>query len=497
MSRFAPEQAALLPYKRTTARLLALLPDEFAHQQAMPGAMPPSRRIADVPPLVEVGDFSARVCHGRIGRRAFLQWGAALPGLGVLGALAPRRAGAQEPKARAVILLWLWGAPGHLDTWDPKPQAPTEYRGPLQPIATRTPGLQITELFPRLAQRSHLWSLVRSHKTFHNAHPNAGTWALTGAAEQEAQPNFGSIVARHHGYGELPPFILVGRGVARDVVRPMTGYGGGKWGSRYDPFLVQCTATGQVQVPALKLLPGLDVRRLETRRLLLRQFDRLRRQADRMARSPGYQRWDNAYRNAFELLTSRQAQQALDLSQEPEALRRQYGFTTFGQSLLLARRLAEAGVPYIQVNWSQYVEAMTPNCDFGWDTHIYNYELLPDYHGPVLDQALSALLDDMHARGLLEEVLVVAIGEFGRTPKLNPRASRDHWPHCYSSLWAGGGVQGGRVVGASDRRGEHPVTEPIPPAKVGCTIVDRLGVDSVARAQLQVFGNTRVIEELF
>ncbi len=463
--------------------------------------MPVSRSCKSPQPppacLMQVGDFPARVCHGRASRRAFLQWGAALPALGLLGHLRAAPARASEPKARAVILIWLWGAPGHLDTWDPKPQAPLEYRGPLQPISTRTPGVQITELFPRLAQRSHLWSLVRSHKTFHNAHPEAGTWGLTGAAEQEAQPNFGSIVARHHGYGQLPPFILVGRGISRDVVRPITGYGGGKWGSRYDPFLVRCTATGEVQVPALKLLPGLDLRRLHQRRTLLEQFDRLRRQADRLTAQPGYQRWDAAYRNAYELLTSRQAQQALDLSREPESLRQQYGFTSFGQSLLLARRLAEAGVPYIQVNWSQYVEAMTPNCDFGWDTHIYNYELLPDHHGPVLDQALSALLNDLHRRGLLDEVLVVALGEFGRTPKLNHRASRDHWPHCYSSLWAGGGVQGGRVVGQSDRRGEHPVTPPVTPAMVGCTIVDRLGVDSVARAQLQVFGTTPTIEELF
>jgi uncharacterized protein (DUF1501 family) len=192
-----------------------------------------------------------------------------------------------------------------------------------------------------------------------------------------------------------------------------------------------------------------------------------------------------------------EARRALDLSREAQATRAAYGQTSFGQSCLLARRLVEAGVPYVQVNWSQYVEAMTPGCDFGWDTHIYNFELLSDRHGPIFDRVFAALLDDLDARGLLASTLVVALGEFGRTPRINGQASRDHWPNCYFSIWAGAGVRAGAVVGESDRRGSDPITEPITPVMVGTTILDRAGVDSQARAELRVLPGGRVIHELF
>src|SRR5262249_17523923 len=151
----------------------------------------------------------------------------------------------------------------------------------------------------------------------------------------------------------------------------------------------------------------------------------------------------------------------------------------------------------VQVNWSQYVEAMTPNCDFGWDTHIYNFDLLADRHGPIFDRAFAALLDDLGQHGLLETTLVVCLGEFGRTPRINAQASRDHWPNCYFSLWAGAGVRPGRVVGESDRLGQDPLTEPVTPAMVGTTIVDAMGLSSQARAELGVLPGGRVIHELF
>src|SRR5262249_37949727 len=162
-----------------------------------------------------------------------------------------------------------------------------------------------------------------------------------------------------------------------------------------------------------------------------------------------------------------------------------------GQSCLAARRLIEAGVPYVQVNWSQYVEAMTPNCDFGWDTHIYNFEMLADRHGPIFDRAFAALLDDLEQRGLLAKTLVVCMGEFGRPPRTNAQASRDHWPNGYFSIWAGGGVQPGRVVGESDRRGEEPVTDPVTPALVGTTVLELAGVTSQVRAELGVLPGGR------
>jgi hypothetical protein len=393
-----------------------------------------------------------------------------------------------------VLLVWLWGAPSHLDTCDPKPNAPVEFRGPFSTIATRTAGLRFSELLPRLAARSDRFSLVRSNKTFHSGHLEAGTIGLTGALNGPGglPPNFGSVLARHRGTRHLPPFIGIGRGSPRDVVGLMKGYGGGNWGKIYDPFMVNCSAEGKVEIPSLKLLDGLTPRHLNDRRLLARTLDRVSRKVD----SAETQKWDGTRRKAYALLTSAEARQALDLGRESEKNREAYGYTSFGQSCLLARRLVEARVPYVQVNWSQYVEAMTPNCDFGWDTHIYNFDLLADRHGPIFDRVFAALLDDLGQRGLLETTLVVAMGEFGRTPRINGQASRDHWPNCYFSIWAGGGVRPGRVIGESDKLGQDPLTEPITPTMVGTTMLELAGVTSQVRAELRVLPSGRVIHEL-
>lgn len=407
---------------------------------------------------------------------------------------------AQEAaRARSVILIWLWGAPSHLDTFDPKPHAAAEYRGPFTPIATRTPGIDFTELFPQLAQHSDKLSVIRSMKTFDSGHPGAGTWGLTGAAEnpEPVQPNFGSIVCkhtlRHRGPGELPPFFYVGRGIPRDLPRRIKGYGGGRMGQQYDPFLVNCHADGIVELPALDLLDGLSPQRLGDRSTLLRSLDTARRELD----GADYANWERTFQTAYGLLTRPESRSAFDLGSESDELRGRYGFTSFGQSCLLARRLVEAEVPYIQVNWSEYVEAMSPGCDFGWDTHIYNFELLQDRHGPILDRAFSALLEDLDQRGLLESTLVVAMGEFGRTPKLNQRAARDHWPRCYFSLLAGAGVRGGQVIGESDKLAQDPLSNPITPAMIGTTICHLSGIDVQARSELDVLPEGRVIDELF
>ncbi len=318
--------------------------------------------------------------------------------------------------------------------------------------------------------------------------------ALTGNPELAVvTPNFGSIVAKSRGARELPPFIAVGRGTPRDVVGIMKGYGGGSWGKLFDPFQVGCSDDGEVELPALQLLDGLTPDHLDDRRRLLRELDGLRREGDK----PEHRKWDDANRRAYDLLTVPEARKALDLSREDAKTREAYGFTSFGQSCLLGRRLVEAGVPYVQVNWSQYVEAMTPNCDFGWDTHIANFDLLPDRHGPILDRAFSALLDDLQQRGLLETTLLVCMGEFGRSPRINGQASRDHWPQCYFSLWAGGGVQGGRVIGESDRIGGEPISERITPAMVGTTILEAAGLDAQARVEMGVLQRGRAIHELF
>ena len=244
---------------------------------------------------------------------------------------------------------------------------------------------------------------------------------LTGFQERPTpvHPNFGSIVSKQRGaHGDLPPFVMVGRGIPRDVVRKVDGYGGGRLGQGLDPFMVSCSDDGHVELPSLQLLDGLSPDRLTDRNVIRAKLDATLRRLDQS----GPCAWDRSYQRAYDLITSTQSRAAFDLTQESQTTRNTYGQTTFGQSCLLARRLVEAGVPYIQVNWSEYVECMTPNCDFGWDTHIYNFELLQDTHCPIFDRAFAALLDDLSGRGLLENTLVVAMGEFGRSPRITNRA---------------------------------------------------------------------------
>ena len=442
--------------------------------------------------MLDIGSFRAATCGG-IGRRSFLQLATAVPMISALSAR-PLQA-ADAARAKSVIFVWLWGAPSHLDTFDPKPDAPPEYRGPFSTIATLQPGVRYTELLPRLAQRSDRFTLVRSHVSTEGGHPDAGTLGLTGFKErpEPVQPNFGSVVAKHRGVrGSLPSFVSVGRGIPRDVVRKVEGYGGGTLGKTYDPFLISCSDTGEVDIPALKLLDGLNPARISDRRTLLGTLDESRRALDALP-SDG---WKQTFSRGYGLLTDAAARNAFDLTRESQETRDDYGCTTFGQSCLLARRLVEAGVPYIQVNWSEYVEAMTPQCDFGWDTHIMNFELLQDRHCPIFDRAFSALLDDLARRGLSDSTLVVAMGEFGRTPRINGRAARDHWPQCYFSLWHGAGIEGGRVIGQSDKYAENPVTAPYSPLMVGTTIAQLCGMDTQARAEMKVLDGGSPILEL-
>lgn len=444
--------------------------------------------------MLELGSFRANLCQGMT-RRAFLRAGALAP-LAAWNATRPAtvQAADERRRVRSVMLVWLWGGPSHLDTFDPKPNAPADYRGPFSTIATRTPGVRFSELLPRIAGHSDKFSLLRSNVNSQSGHLEAGTVALTGTPEQSnVTPNFGSIVAKSRGAGDLPPFIAVGRGTPRDVVGIMKGYGGGSWGKLFDPFQVGCSDDGEVELPALKLLDGLTPQHIDDRRKLLSQLDELQRKGEQVE----HRKWDSSTRRAYDLLTVPEARKALDLSRETAKTREDYGFTSFGQSCLLGRRLVEAGVPYVQVNWSQYVEAMTPNCDFGWDTHIANFDLLPDRHCPILDRAFSALLGDLHQRGLLETTLLVCMGEFGRSPRINGQAARDHWPQCYFSIWAGGGVQPGRVIGESDKLGSEPITERITPAMVGTTILEAAGLDAQARVEMSVLPGGRVIHELF
>jgi uncharacterized protein (DUF1501 family) len=446
--------------------------------------------------MIDFGSFKARSCGGN-SRRSFLRTAAAAPfslsaGLPSLEALAAAK---ERARAKSVILLWLWGGPSHVDLCDPKPDSPMDFRGPFGTIATRTPGMRFTEILPRMAARSDKYSVIRSMVNSNNGHPGAGTVGVTGFEESPGpvQPNFGSIVARHRGQtGSLPPFFYVGKGIPRDLPRRIEGYGGGTLGKAWDPFLVSCSDRGEVSIPTLKLLPKLNAARIQDRRGLLKQLDVERHKLD----AAGVQDWGHAYQSAYGLLTSAGAREAFDLTQESKKTRSSYGRTTFGQGCLLARRLAQAGAPYIQVNWSEYVETFTPNGDWGWDTHIYNFELLQDRHGPIFDRAFSALLDDLYDHDMMEDTLLVAMGEFGRTPKISNRAAREHHNKCYFSIWAGAGIEPGRCIGESDEKGERPLTRPITPLMAGTTIAELCGVGAQQRAELKVLDGGSVIEEL-
>ena len=450
--------------------------------------------------MLEIGSLQTRDCTGP-SRRCFLKAGMTLPFFpGLLQTSAA--VGAEPGKARSVMLVWLNGGPSHLDLFDPKPLAPDQFRGPFGTIATRTSGLRFTELLPKLATRSDKFSVVRTNINHHGGHRQAGSIGMSGYVATDGgepngsaegyQPSFGSILGRHRGHQDLPGFISLTKGPIGDLDGPMLGQGGGAWGKRHDPFLISCNAAGRVSIPNLKLLEGLSPERLSSRRQILRELDRYRRSLD----TANAQKWGTIYQQAYDLLTSLGRESVLDISRETTQTRDAYGHTTFGQTALLGRRLVEAGVPFVQVNWSQVVEVLFPNSDFGWDTHSDNFGLLAELHGPLLDRTLSALLDDLEQRGLLETTLVVTMGEFGRTPRINNIGSRDHWQHCYFSVWAGGGIQPGRVIGESDPRGEHPLIDPISPEMVGTTMLELAGVNQAARAEWRVLENGRLIEGL-
>jgi hypothetical protein len=455
--------------------------------------------------MLMLGQLRARSCQG-LTRRALLQIGASsLLGLSLADLLRLRAGGSSlNGSARSVLLLWLWGGPSHLDTWDPKPSAPLEFRGPFSSVATSVSGIRVAELFPQVAKQAHRLALVRSLHTASNDHGVAGTIGLTGNAAGgvgldgkpkagSARPALGSIVAKVRGLtSKLPPFMVVG-GRLHQGKKTIIGEGGGSLGALYDPFRLEYDPVKGTRIPALQLPADLTPERLGDRQRLLKALDQAARRLDETR----CEALDDYHRQAFALLTLPSASKLFDLSLESDALKDRYGRTRFGQSCLLGRRLIEHGVPFVQVNWSDHVEAEEDSGDGGWDHHNRNFQIMQDRHAPWLDQALSALLADLHEGGLLERTLVVAMGEFGRSPKINPMAGRDHWEHCYSAVLAGGGIQGGRVVGSSDARGGHPHDHAVTPADIAATVQHAVGITSEQAATLGLSGDGKVIEDLF
>jgi uncharacterized protein (DUF1501 family) len=403
-----------------------------------------------------------------MGRRTFLQLGAA----GLTSLSLPRLAEARPAKDTRIIVLWLEGGPSHMDLWDMKPDAPAEYRGFWRPIRSAADAFQVSEMLPQQARVADRFSVVRSLHHKDGDHIGSAHILLTGrpgptAVDQPAMsPSMGSIIARAAGARRpgLPPYVVATRAQSGNL-RP--GYFGAHYlGRGFDPF----ETGGYPNSPAFKVenlsMPGgLTVERLDDRRALRKSFDALRRAADE-GQAESLEHFE---RQAFELVTSPAVREAFSLSSEAPANRERYGRNDWGQSVLLAKRLAEAGVTFTTVNMG------------GWDQHGDIKAKMDDYL-PKLDKAVSALFEDLSSSGLIEKVCVVVMGEMSRTPRMNAGfqgqpAGRDHWSDAISLLIGGGGVQGGRVVGRTDSRGEQILERPVSVPDLHATLYHVLGID--------------------
>ena len=394
-------------------------------------------------------------------------------------------------KPRSCILLFMWGGPAQQDTWDPKPDAPADYRGEFQPISTSVPGIQICEHLPKLAQRMEHLALVRSMTHDSVDHTHATHYLLTGrdVARRgqplyEDWPGYGALMAHlKRGHGPLPRFVSMMPEVVNGsprFVEQSHGSGAGWLGPQYEPLRIDDDATKLDYLAEFSLRANLPDDRIGQRRSLLTSLDQQLRFLD------GYREGaavSAQTERAFQILAEADVRRAFDLSDEPTKLRERYGMNLHGQSVLQARRLVEAGVPLVTVFWPN--DGIT-NVSVYWDTHNRNFIDLKQRLCPVTDQAFSALLDDLQYRGMLDDTLVVWTGEMGRTPKVGQsvvggagagRDGRDHWGSVFTSVLAGGGVRGGTVYGASDRLAAFPEISPTPPADFAATIYSLLGID--------------------
>ncbi len=369
---------------------------------------------------------------------------------------------APQAKAQGVILLWLNGGPSHVDTWDPKANSSFD------PISTNVPGIQVSELLPLMAQQMDKISIIRSMHTEENNHGLAHHYAMTGHRPNPAMnfPSLGSMVSR-----ELPQQ----RGMPPYVMVPSIGAGYRQYfrahmlGARYDPMDVPDPAHEDFRVPDLSLPESITAERIENRRAVARLVDSMYRE---QVRSAEHASLDEFQKQALEMILSPAVRQAFDLSSESEKLKDRYGRHTVGQSALIARRLMEAGSRFVTV-----VDKYRQGTGRDWDTHAKNDEQHRDVLVPVLDQVLSTLLADLGEHGLLSSTIVIAMGEFGRTPDINPNAGRDHWPHCWSLVLGGGGIPGGVVVGKSDERGAYVKDRMVTIGDLFATLYKALGID--------------------
>lgn len=424
-------------------------------------------------------------------RRSVLQAGGlGLLGLGLPQLLSARALGSPSiegiastgfGKAKRCIFIFMWGGPSQLDTFDMKPEAPAEVRGLFSPIATRVPGMQICEHFGRLANVTDKLAIIRSLNHTDPAHLSSGHATLTGhwapklnsdadPPSDRDTPHMGSMLARlRPTTGTLPPFVTM-PWLAYHPAAPggrAPGQNGGWLGRGYDPLLVSGDpSTPDWRVQELSLADGVSYERIASRQTLLADIDRQRAALGADDASDFKQR-------AFGLLASSEARNAFDLGQEPDSVRDRYGRNIHGQCVLLARRLVEHGVPLVSVNWHN------DGRNF-WDTHGHNFSRLKKELIPPADQALSALIEDLDARGMLDETIIAWVGEFGRRPQIDNGNANDggraHWPFCYSGLLAGGGIRGGAIYGRSDKHAAHPEGSPVSPLDYAATIYHALGI---------------------
>ena len=428
--------------------------------------------------------MAARFCPGPLRRREFLRAGTlALGGLTLPELIRSQAEAGTSRWDTSVILFWMWGGPSQLETYDMKPDAPTEFRGPLRPIRTNVPGMEICEYMPRQAKIADKFSIIRSLHHKMSAHNDGSIEVLTGktptvpdptSQARSEHPDFGMIASRIRGARSdgLPQYV----GAQKAPFMTNPGY----LSASHKAFETGDPSKTDFKPQNLTVATGLNNGRLDDRQNLLSQFDHFRRGLDRDADV-----LDEFNRRAFTILASTKVASAFDLSQEDDKLRDTYGRHRWGQSCLLARRLAEAGVAVINI------DATAPNDTtkhFSWDDHAgaFHLDFAQRERLPQMDQGLTALITDLHDRGLDRNVLVIACGEFGRTPRVTyapknfsdqPGVGRDHWPNAFSALIAGGGLRMGQIVGATNSKSEYPMNDPVTPQDLLATVYRHLGID--------------------
>jgi len=414
-------------------------------------------------------------------------------GLGLLGLSLPRLLEAEvksarskiAPRAQSVIFLYQFGGPSHIDMFDMKPDAPEAYRGLHKPISSRADGISISERLPRLARVMDKVTLIRSMHHHMKNHNPASYYALTGHAppvdditlrdSPELFPGYGSVVDRLAPcQSEMPTSVSLPWVIGDGTITP--GQGASFLGKMHDPlWITRDPSKPDFALPELKLPADVSYERLMHRRSIQKLIDEQSRLIEQSSQARGM---DGYYEKALAMLDSPRLREAFNLAAESDAVRDSYGRTAYGQSCLLARRLVEAGTKFVTAYFSSNIGG---DVGSGWDTHgnggTQMFPVIEKYHLPMTDQTLPTLLTELDERGLLDTTLVIWMGEFGRTPKINERASRDHWPDCYTVLLAGGGVKRGFVYGESDRTASHPTKDPVRPEDLAATIYYLLGID--------------------